>query len=781
MKQKIQIDALPCKSDSFKIWFWLMIVGELISFVIDLLSITVYDPHLLDYIISTVCGVPGLIFGYIFANSIKAVSKAIYNIIIAILILLILHSIFSLSDDISPDESLMAVSFYIFLAITILSLVIMIMMYRDYSGLLGDLGLYSLKTLGYSFLAIVLLILYIYRHSYSRSFKALDLKDLKIIIAGSICGGYIVYYIISKILKTLYLLLKNGYASNLFPQEMEAYIAQERYNIQNNYYPQAPDTGSIPLDKSVEVNSSEQSKETSIPEEQVKEEYESPDNSIHEVNDYQAQNQSLFNENVTPDEPQQVYVEFTENKGSKRKYWYIALGCVVALVAGVLIYIFSSEKSSSSNYEELFNKYYGESTPKPITNEGWWSVTGKFDGKNEETLTVFPLDSTLGQHGEYEVNSYSKMLICSKDGKAPDLIIDMEKAGPNIIGFGFGDIAGSSILLSSVPKSKGSPDRKDLLEVNIYPFESTISITYRYELIDGEWSLVSEVTVVDGPSPEESYSTLTKAVTDSPYQIIDGVKTHFFKGYFNNEGKRYPIMLAFAENDNSPGHISGAVYKNLSSGTVLDLDILFDKTIDLRGYDGNNFIDITLDSFENSILKGTASYGSLHTTVEIESTNDRFDLTKSILIDGRNSLPDWLPSSVLSTFGRTDLSMKSEDWLRENMKPIENVTLNGKFDTYPIVTEINVGSDGSVSGRYAYKSTLEKYGDKSSSWFKLKGQVLFDSNDTPFIVMQSINPDSGDVYEYALVEYKHSSGSGKLFNKKYLDSESPKFHTLSFD
>ncbi len=182
------------------------------------------------------------------------------------------------------------------------------------------------------------------------------------------------------------------------------------------------------------------------------------------------------------------------NAHFKRKYWYIGIGCVVAIVAGVLIYIFASGKSSSFDYEELFNKYYGESTPETITHEGWWSVTGKFDGKNEETLTIFPIESSLCSHGEYDHGSYSEMLIKSKDGRSPDLIIDIKELDleDNGFGFEFGNVYGNDILLSVESQSNGKTELNDGLGILIHPEGSTLMHKYVYSLIQGKWVLTNK-------------------------------------------------------------------------------------------------------------------------------------------------------------------------------------------------------------------------------------------------------------------------------------------------
>ncbi len=72
---------------------------------------------------------------------------------------------------------------------------------------------------------------------------------------------------------------------------------------------------------------------------------------------------------------------------------------------------------------------------------------------------------------------------------------------------------------------------------------------------------------------------------------------------------------------------------------------------------------------------------------------------------------------------------------------------------YPIVIKLNVSPDGSVSGKYAYESTLRKYGDKPKSWFTISGTV----GDDGVISMDITHPDYG-LFEFWVAKI-YGSGS----------------------
>lgn len=150
-------------------------------------------------------------------------------------------------------------------------------------------------------------------------------------------------------------------------------------------------------------------------------------------------------------------------------------------------------------------------------------------------------------------------------------------------------------------------------------------------------------------------------------------------------------------------------------------------------------------------------------------------------------LPSWLASNILPTFGIRGLSMKSSEYLRDYLRSsmsnlYETNTYSGYFDEYPITMQLKIDSDGKVTGKYAYLSTLERYGDTKSSWFPLKGVVLFDEASIPYLLLESRNPSDNKVFEYALLEYSPTDKwNGRLFNVSHLTEPNMRFFSLSID
>lgn len=139
------------------------------------------------------------------------------------------------------------------------------------------------------------------------------------------------------------------------------------------------------------------------------------------------------------------------------------------------------------------------------------------------------------------------------------------------------------------------------------------------------------------------------------------------------------------------------------------------------------------------------------------------------------SYPNVLPSGFTSVFDMPGLTPAKSDVIadvRSNCNNGGEQELTGTFSEYPIVMQLTVKTDGQVSGRYAYNSTLQKYGRGDSSWFKFKGQLLVDpSTDSVYMAIVTRNPADGKVFEYALLECVSMysfSWSGRLCNIKYI-------------
>lgn len=121
-------------------------------------------------------------------------------------------------------------------------------------------------------------------------------------------------------------------------------------------------------------------------------------------------------------------------------------------------------------------------------------------------------------------------------------------------------------------------------------------------------------------------SEIAASILDSYSREISGVTCHFYEGDFIYGSKRWPIMLAFIEED---GVLSCAIYKNMTAKAVIKMGLtLDDDDILLEGKDGNNRFRIKLDSLYGDEIGGDATDGPTHTDVEISPSYDSFYLSK---------------------------------------------------------------------------------------------------------------------------------------------------------
>lgn len=83
--------------------------------------------------------------------------------------------------------------------------------------------------------------------------------------------------------------------------------------------------------------------------------------------------------------------------------------------------------------------------------------------------------------------------------------------------------------------------------------------------------------------------------------------------------------------------------------------------------------------------------------------------------------------------------------------------MTGLIDNeYPIRARITITSSGTVSGKYAYESTLRNNGDKSSSWITIKGKLSGSA-----ISLSQVCP--GATEPWPDIEGTFSEANGKLF------------------
>lgn len=128
-------------------------------------------------------------------------------------------------------------------------------------------------------------------------------------------------------------------------------------------------------------------------------------------------------------------------------------------------------------------------------------------------------------------------------------------------------------------------------------------------------------------------------------------------------------------------------------------------------------------------------------------------------------LPWWLPDNI-----REDLESSNYVFTHSDGDMSLSDTYRGNINDSEIVMELSYESDGTVTGRYAYESTLSRYGYGDSSWYKLRGAVFFAEASYPRVVLRSYAPDSGKLFEYFDLTDEDMTLNGTMFNVRHREN-----------
>lgn len=147
---------------------------------------------------------------------------------------------------------------------------------------------------------------------------------------------------------------------------------------------------------------------------------------------------------------------------------------------------------------------------------------------------------------------------------------------------------------------------------------------------------------------------------------------------------------------------------------------------------------------------------------------------------GRSSLPDWIPDYYRNDFVEENyyVDTKPNDYFLS-----WSGKFSGKINTYSIVMHLVVQPNGVITGKYAYESTLRKYGDVDSSWFRLDGVILCSESgdiDIPVFFLRSYEPQKGMLFEFFSLYMAEDAPelSGSMMNVKYLTNPTPKLYDV---
>ena len=199
---KINVDALPCQNSSFRVWFWLMIVCGLLSISLVVLGEETFTSSNPVNIFLPILCIPGLIFNYIFAKACRPVSEKLYKYWLGTVYLSFAMDILGAIADGQQNTAINVISGILLLVGFVLAIMIIRLLVKNYTGLLGDLGKYlsimlGIAIVGIVFMAIIILI------SQGNVSPGLVIGPA-VIIVGNIAFYFVKYLYVS------YCLLKNG-------------------------------------------------------------------------------------------------------------------------------------------------------------------------------------------------------------------------------------------------------------------------------------------------------------------------------------------------------------------------------------------------------------------------------------------------------------------------------------------------------------------------------------------------------------------------------------------
>lgn len=256
-KIKLQIDALPCRSDAFSYWFWEMIMCAILGGILGYFCKTeLPSPSLIHDISPTVrvliflipvLAVPGFMFNLIFARGCRAVSSSLYQLWLAMAVISLAQSLLT-AIALATGVNLTIVSGLLNLSVFVLYIIVTVKLCSTYSGTLGRLGksfwLVPLLCVAAVLVALLLGVLFVSIDS------ELDILGSIILFLAII---YCVYLLYAKILRVMYDLLQDGYAVALTEDDMADYIAS-KLSGENISYSESTAAESLGMDTEEKEN-----------------------------------------------------------------------------------------------------------------------------------------------------------------------------------------------------------------------------------------------------------------------------------------------------------------------------------------------------------------------------------------------------------------------------------------------------------------------------------------------------------------------------------------------
>ena len=391
MKEKIKVNMLPCYSKSMKLWFESTIAAVLLSgiiFALAIFSMITSDNIMLPLTIIIVAVIPSLFFME-FAKSSRVlrhglstltyISTAAWSIGVLILLYMILREVFS---DLSEKEEMrILIGIGVCLLICmVISIITGIKIKVNYDGMIAKLGT-----------AFILL-------------PIIAILSIGIAVAARKFPYFIIVpaYLIGYVLVPMYKLMNAGLSLAQDNEEAEKLFKSDNIVITENegetYFEYGSETSETDGNKRENNN------------QQIKKNKNLKDSS-----------------NSLGDRLDKLRTSLKSRAGriqvsskAVKKGLIILLGLVILGGAGYTIYEnqkLNTQRKNRKEFQELSDKYQPDFT-----------VEGKFDGKHNDVLAIFPVESTAFNNKNGE-KVYGKVVIKSERGTLPDLELKPEDIG----------------------------------------------------------------------------------------------------------------------------------------------------------------------------------------------------------------------------------------------------------------------------------------------------------------------------------------------------------------
>ncbi|MBD5190078.1 MAG: hypothetical protein HDS95_07355 [Bacteroidales bacterium] len=632
MKEKINIDILPCTNKSVGLWYWVTIVLVALftllltyiayEFISELMkpfyyrsSSSLFDESVedegnsvLDYIFMLLSFAP-VVFFSIFSKASRVLKHKIstlLNIAIGFYIsgMLLLWWVSMNEDSIreTTETTIWLLICFCMLAVVLLSIISGILIQSNYSGEVGNLGkgIIIFPLIAVASMIVIYFVLSIgSSHSYHIKLRG------KSILFLVIAFYYTPYYLIWKVLTPAYDVLRNGLM--LAERDVETFNLFKRKDLVIDY-----SNGEAKF----------MTYETHQTGNCLKDNTDGIAYKIGKATDTFAKRAGLFFKKI----------------GLVRLAIFLG---VLLIGGGTAFFIYQHNKNEKAKkarivYYDLSEEYFpGNEYDEP----NGFITKGKFDGKHEDVLALFPVEDTeFFDNGE---KLYKKLVIKSERCELPDLEITVDDL-PDFANYGGIPYDDSLFFLTTID---GTYEKRKGIQTGVAiqmngSYAGAALEAAKYYLKNGKWTkgepggFEEEVKIEEADNHNSVGSSINstfrnqddsnysapreKVVSSQPNSLgFRPGKNSFKADMIHTDGRRFPFDLSLNYNPNGNPEITNAVYYNPSAGAKVELkvDVYNDGFMRLSGTSGGKaFI---LEFSGSNPYTGDAWWGDLHMDVEM--------------------------------------------------------------------------------------------------------------------------------------------------------------------